>query len=420
MDYYTKYIKYKIKYLNLLKQQGGEHIDNLDQDDYEDLKKALHAFYLLFTEQKLCEMMTLKEIEESQLKETSSTPLPEEITIIEEKLKKTNLEETNPSIPPKTPKRIRKPRTEENMIYGRYTDEIIRYLDTKEPQTNIKELLKGFNKDDEENYKLLLREEEFFLTDQNAKLIECWIADNMSCPCCDQQTLRRYENNFMPIIDLVCINPAHTIKDGVKFFQIKTQNKSDPSTFFQRFTPYDQYFGTVDEHKYAHTGSKRFGKFIHNITTDSEFADLLIGYIFVYYRQDEDKIKISKDSYIIRPKIYETIINPKPISRNLFSQYTPETSIKLSKPKKPQKRNYSIRSEDLENPNLENPELKKSTDPNEKKYYWYLNNNMDNKILLFSNINNDINSLFHSSISFDTSYIGTKYKIIDNPIKNFL
>lgn len=134
------------------------------------------------------------------------------------------------------------------------------------------------------------------------KPIECWIADNMLCPCCNLKTLRRYANVSMPIIDLVCINHEHTIKNGVKFFQVKTSNGNlfNELPYFN----YDETNADVNANT-IHVGSVRWGKTVHEITpNNTEFEKrILCGYICIQFNDKYDKIIFNfKKSFIVLPQ----------------------------------------------------------------------------------------------------------------------
>jgi hypothetical protein len=133
------------------------------------------------------------------------------------------------------------------------------------------------------------------------KPIECWIADNMLCPCCGEKTLRRYSKDNFAVIDLICINPAHTFNIGVKFFQVKTTLKNKPILINGL-----EYFDFKKQ--IIHTGSRKIGEPAHTISvTQSLFEKkILIGYICIYYNEVESSSNITlnlKESFVVLPNI---------------------------------------------------------------------------------------------------------------------
>lgn len=145
------------------------------------------------------------------------------------------------------------------------------------------------------------------------KLIECWLSDNMRCPCCNQKTLRRYYKDNMPVIDLMCINREHTIAKGVKYFQVKASN----GALFNG----KQYFNYDPENKFEysntiHVGSFNYGQHVHKIQPNSDLFDkkILCGYICIYYRESKKEIAILDTSFCVLP-IYRGKEN---IVQNLF------------------------------------------------------------------------------------------------------
>jgi hypothetical protein len=126
------------------------------------------------------------------------------------------------------------------------------------------------------------------------KLIERYIADNVTCPICNRLTLRMYKSECFPVIDFACINDEHTFANGVKFFQIKTSN-GEPF----RGT---LYFDLL-KHE-IHVGTSLYATAAHSIKTISSPNDknILLGYICLIYRENEDSIIIlRKHSLAIIP-----------------------------------------------------------------------------------------------------------------------
>lgn len=164
------------------------------------------------------------------------------------------------------------------------------------------------------------------------KLIECWIADNMKCPCCGELSLRRYSSDNFPIIDLICINQFHYFSHGVKFFQVKSSNGAP-------FMGASKYFSLND--RTIHVGSNRLGSYVHNIKFSDDDLDkkILIGYICVTHNGISGESCISKKyinmllskSFIVLPKLHfnvlQTELFPKSsdIPNTSYSQQFSET-----------------------------------------------------------------------------------------------
>lgn len=231
------------------------------------------------------------------------------------------------------------------------------------------------------------------------KLIEMWIADNMRCPCCKQFTLRRYDNPNMPIVDVVCINELHTIDDGVRFFQIKSSN----GVYF-RGIPYFNYspeenMRNIDNSKYItakniiRVGSKNFGKHVHNITPydDDDIKILLVGYICVTYVEDTENQKLfinRTNSFIVLPKRHN-------ISRNLFDGVEKKQSELIT-----DRWYYRYCTRDKRNMAQEKHPIIKF-------------NIRSNNVITFSNLK----ELFSTSLVIDLNYEKIEnYTIISNPM----
>jgi len=142
-----------------------------------------------------------------------------------------------------------------------------------------------------------------FVDDMNyGKTIECWYTDNLECPVCRKKSLRRYQKDNFPAIDVVCINPKHLFEQGVKFFQIKASagNFTELSTSKSIITP---YFSFLD--RTIHTGSYKYGKIIHDISIfDKDFIKkILVGYICIDFVKREKYLTINKSrSFFVLPK----------------------------------------------------------------------------------------------------------------------
>jgi hypothetical protein len=111
----------------------------------------------------------------------------------------------------------------------------------------------------------------------------------------------------MPVIDFVCTNQSHNIKDGPIFWQVKATKGG--------ILPYlNKSYFKIKEPNHIFVGSRVYGDVIHNIKPSDSDIDktLLIGYILIVYEYTEidakQSIKIdTKKSYIVYPNI--TIAN---------------------------------------------------------------------------------------------------------------
>ena len=278
IDYYNKYRKYKQKYLNL-KQNGG--------DTFTDINTNL---YLKFTTEKLIALLPTEiiDLEGGNGKRKNVVLEDEPLKAPEIKIKR------NPTRLKTMPPYFR------DFVLD-LTPQITRYL-TPESKARMvmdieidNEIIKKLNDMQERE------DPDYVLYENFGKLIESWIADNMKCPCCYENTLRRYSSASMPIIDVVCINPLHTIENGVKFFQIKASNGS---LFLGK--PYFNYDPTYTDPgaNTIHVGSRVWGEQVHSIRpTDTEFIKkILCGYICIGYRENPDTLTIvPHNSFIVLP-----------------------------------------------------------------------------------------------------------------------
>jgi hypothetical protein len=270
--YYYKYIKYKTKYINYLNKiinNIGGNINNL---------------YLLFITEDL-----ISHKDDNQTLTINKKRLSSEIS------------STSNGLSPQKKKQKREPKLPKK--YNEYemniTPNILKNLTPKSKERFIEDI-----KIDDNLRSILDKIEEiedpdYIQYENYGKLIESWIADNMSCPCCNKKTLRRYQKNNMPVIDVVCINPEHTINTGVKFFQIKTSNGAPFKS-----KPYFSYNKFDSESNIIHVGSKKYGESIHNIkTTDDDDMKLLIGYICILFNEQDNNLKINLNkSFIVLPQ----------------------------------------------------------------------------------------------------------------------
>jgi hypothetical protein len=120
--------------------------------------------------------------------------------------------------------------------------------------------------------------------------MESYAALTLTCPVCNKKTLYKYNNQNMPVIDLVCINDEHDINKGVRFFQVKTKNNN--SLFAGT-----KYFD-IDKN-YAYIGSIKFGYNSHIISAMDFDKTTLIGYLFISISSFNDNYKITDAQWIL-------------------------------------------------------------------------------------------------------------------------
>jgi len=281
--YFSKYLKYKKKYLQL-KQLGGQGFSDPNIN-----------LYLKFTTEKLVAL------------------LPEEITNSVGGGEKRKAQETFQTPGPQAkvsryPIRIRNQPSYLADYVQDLTPQILRYL-----TPNSKTRMQADIEVDNQIIKTLECMEEsddsdYVQYENYGKLIECWIGDNIQCPCCGApNSLRRYLSDSMPVIDLVCINPAHTLDQGVRFFQVKASNGS---LFLSK-----PYFNldlamTTPEPNTIHVGSRVWGEPVHMISPHANTftKKILCGYICICYKETESTLKLNlKNSFIVLPKYLNSI-----------------------------------------------------------------------------------------------------------------
>ncbi len=275
--FYLKYLKYKQKYLNL-KHKGG-------QNTFSDLNNNL---YLVFTSEKLV-----------------ARDQEEMVGGGKRKAEQDNQFNTPAAKASKYPIRIRnKPGYLVDYVQD-LTPNILKYL-SPQSKSKMESDIEIDNSIIQDLEKIVEEKDPDYIQYENyGKLIECWIADNMKCPCCGLTTLRRYLKDSMPVIDIVCINPAHTLDQGVKFFQVKASNGAP-----FRSKPYFLYDSSkiLPDSNTIHVGSRTWGEPVHEISPhDDQFTKkILIGYICVGYIEKETTLSINLfKTFIVLPKYLE-------------------------------------------------------------------------------------------------------------------
>ena len=404
-NYYEKYLKYKYKYLNLLKKtkrerenDGDNNNDNNDVneistsikkfkiDNYKNLSRAeiLAGLFNMFVSEPVYELNPNYLINNKFSTDDNTNDINKSKPLHNYNLRGVEF----------------KLRRETNEAYvGSYTPEIIKNHQSNGVSSEvIAELVKNFNRDDMASIELLNIQNPLYIDfDNNGKNIECWVADNMRCPCCGAKSLRRYVRDNMPCIDLVCSNPEHKFADGVKFFQVKSKSST---------VIYEPHKNFNFETKQIHTGSKSIGQYSHSIDTSGDYYKLLMGYICIEYRkiikEPNEIIEILPCSFIVLPKIYiaesETLFGSKPAKK-----YNDKLGL----------------------------EKKQITDNgiNHTLYYWYIDTNPKTNVIQFSISNNDVifftrnNKIQLFGLTFRMNFITTdynphvpdKWKIISNP-----
>lgn len=443
MNYYEKYLKYKLKYDNLKKKVIV----------YKNISMKLMLFYLFITE-KLVEPHIIKQgfdivnlkgefkpDEYSKIEGPEVSHIPEENdrqihndmeisnnnTLILQNNFENNSKDMSGGIGkelkkkeeyPKKSGRIKKTPVKLFEHLLKLTPVIINSL-----TPNSKTHIYGDLEKDDEIIKKVNRLEEIkdptYINYENyGKIIETWVALNMLCPCCNAPSLKQYYKTNMPVIDLVCINQSHTINMGVRYFQVKSSN----GTLFEN-RKYFNYDPNNQDNNIIYVGSKKFGKHVHDIktyNTDSE-KEILIGYICIEYIDNPFdnfiRVKLSK-SFVVLPKL-------KIISKQLFDENDYlnlgqvetleqiETLEQNEKIEQIEKLKYDI---DEENFDLTEQDW----------YYKYAQINSSHPIINFSLINNNIVTLktlknnFVSDAKFSIGKYDNIYYdiIIENPLEH--
>jgi len=119
--------------------------------------------------------------------------------------------------------------------------------------------------------------------------MEKFISIYGSCPICRERTLRQFSKENMPVVDLICINPAHDIDMGPILWQVKAS-----SSF--------SYFSNDGRNKYITVGSRNWGNSIHTNHVKEE-KDFYLGYICLYVSIDEINRQyiIRENSFVVIP-----------------------------------------------------------------------------------------------------------------------
>jgi len=350
MDYYNKYIEYKYKYLCL---KGGAlsqfHliVDNIDKMQFLFNYFVNADIYQIDMKQQKIAKTLFEDDVESCDKELQLPPIKKNKD--EDKKEKYSEEVTQwPSrdrgeVTMKTPESIKEnpnTRTAINFYEARsFATKKAQPQSASEPRLPVlKQMVIDSERENDqskisdsvekEDKKLQLNEElkeeydeEYIYNERilHGKIIECWIADNFSCPSCRICSLRRYVSPSMPAIDLICTNFDHN-PTQVRFFQVK-------ATIFGTEFRGNRYFDIRNQQ--IHVGSKKFGEVIHDITCDANIEEkkLLMGYICVSVRQIEESAVnlyiIPNVSFIVLPKLMISNLecNPDNPNNKIYYKY---------------------------------------------------------------------------------------------------
>lgn len=255
-----------------------------NKKNYDEIKNIFEKYklYQIYTDGKIKQEIKIKKNTTKRTKPstTDGTSIPEESSTPSNK--KTRLQKGF-----KVKERYSNPVT---------TDMVSRTVDTPYRDKLVKNMrenddIEGENEKDDEEY-INYNDKE------NGKIIEIWLSDNMKCPVCKNKTLRRYVNNSMPVIDIMCINKDHV---GVRYWQVKT------STGYKiGFLDNNKYFNIDNKtnNNYIYVGSRNYGEVVHDIIPSNPDKKLLIGYILIIYTDIDNIINIDiNKSYIIMPII---------------------------------------------------------------------------------------------------------------------
>ena len=289
MNYYYKYLKYKLKYLKL---RGGN-----------DKQTTIDNIYNYFISSDIMELSDIIELNNNYRKK--------------QRTETNHINETNYTSN-KLPSNLK------DYYTGEELDEKILNSETPKRRKKLKKVFKNDDKKIIDINNFIDRNDLTYINYENrGKLIEVWLADNMRCPCCKDKTLRRYSNDNFPVIDLICINPNHNINENVKFFQVKSSIFKNNNPFLLSGQP---YFSLNDAT--IMVGSRTWGNYVHNISNsdDINIKKILIGYICILFKENEKNIIIDKqNSFVVLPDIKPKIPDIKPkISDNnkLYYEYT--------------------------------------------------------------------------------------------------
>lgn len=294
-NYKELYSEYKNKNYQLISDMvNTDYIDFnsfvIDKDHVDENNNL----YLLFVTSKLLEKSVIDNV------------INNEIDLIPKQLKRSRDESERVIISTKITK------------YADYITNLTPYLKAYITPAKLDRYSQDLEDDNSiiESLKSIVDDSEYIDKQNYGKLVEVWFCDNCNCPVCGKQTLKRYEKDNFPVIDLVCVNPLHTFDQGVKFFQVKST-----STDFTDF----KYFDYDD--RLIHTGSYKFGKIVHsiNVLDDDITKKVLIGYICITVEPKYDYLKVNKDkSFFVLPKTNINVVAKKLFEDNFddfFVQY---------------------------------------------------------------------------------------------------
>lgn len=188
---------------------------------------------------------------------------------------------------PKEPCTPKKVSTSSNYVLSPNSKQIIKNLSPKSQNLMIKLLISDevdddYN-DDNFNYKFDNNGLGFFM--------ENFVSFYGNCPLCHKKTLRKFKYSNIPVIDLVCINEQHLLKNESFVFQLKISTG-------------DSYFSL--KNKIIKTGSKKMGELCHNVlANDSYDLKILVpNYICIKIKKNVDYHEICfNESFVLIPNL---------------------------------------------------------------------------------------------------------------------
>ncbi len=187
----------------------------------------------------------------------------------------------------------------QSIIDQLHNDEIKKYIEDYIKDNHILKVIEERQEDEDPDFS--------FKDPSNVGVfLEYWTCINIGCPVCGYE-LKKYLIPTMPVIDIICDNPAHTIDMGVKYFQIKATEYNQDAHYL--------YF-TLNEiqdspNGFIKVGSRRYGELSHTIKPSEPLKnkELLIGYICIVYKYIKNDASgriisiVNNKSFILLPNI---------------------------------------------------------------------------------------------------------------------
>ncbi len=104
----------------------------------------------------------------------------------------------------------------------------------------------------------------YFESTEIGVCMEFWICHNIKCQCGGK--FMKYINVNKPIVDIRCVNPAHKLEHGPKYYQIKTKLSG---------SVYNGYTYFSSKKQYIFVGSKRKGYYAHYLKPTDNLCSAL-------------------------------------------------------------------------------------------------------------------------------------------------